>query len=168
MAVTARVNSAFIEVDTTTKAAWMFKFSASRAAWNDFPHRLICPSMIRLAALMLGLLATACTTAPRGGVEHTVFVWLQRPGHDEDRSALIRATEELQKSTGLIRSVRYGRPVPSDRPVVDDTFDLALFLRFADRQALADFETHPAHQKAKREILQPLARRVLIYDTALE
>jgi len=124
--------------------------------------------MIRLAALMLGLLAAACATAPRGGIEHTVFIWLQRPGHDEDRGALIRATKDLQKSTGLIRGVRYGRPVPSDRPVVDDTYDLALFMRFADHQALADFETHRAHQKAKREILQPLARRVLIYDTALE
>jgi hypothetical protein len=80
----------------------------------------------------------------------------------------MRATQNLQKSTGLIRSVRYGRPVPSDRPAVDDTFDLALFMRFANRQALADFEKHPSHHKAKTEILQPLARKVLIYDTALE
>jgi len=118
--------------------------------------------------LLLALLPAACALNPRGEIEHTVFIWLQRPGHAADRTALVRATKELQKSTGLIRSVRHGRPVPSNRPVVDDTYDLALFMRFADRQALAAFENHPAHRKAKKEILQPLARQVLIYDTALE
>jgi len=113
-------------------------------------------------------LAATAQESTRGEIEHTVLVWLKRPGSPKDRSALIRATEDLRKSTGLIRSFRHGRPVPSDRPVVDDSFDLALFMRFADRQALAEFETHPAHQKAKKEFLQPLARKVLIYDTALE
>ena len=97
-----------------------------------------------------------------------MFIWLKKAGSTRDRAQLVRATKNLQKSTGLITSVRYGRPVPSDRPVVDDTFDLAIFMRFADRQALAAFEKHPAHQKAKAEILQPLARKVLIYDAALE
>lgn len=118
--------------------------------------------------LLLALLPAACAVTPRGEIEHAVFVWLQRPGNAADRAALVRATKDLQQSTGLIRSVRYGRPVPSDRPVVDDSYDLALFLRFPDRQALADFETHPAHQKAKKDLLHPLARKVLIYDTILE
>ena len=86
----------------------------------------------------------------------------------EDRAALVRATAELRKSTGLIRSFRHGQAVPSDRPVVDDTFDLALLMRFADRDALAEFESHPAHKRAQREVLQPLARQVVIYDIALD
>ena len=113
-------------------------------------------------------LGAIAPTPARGEIEHTVLVWLKRPGSAKDRRALIRATEDLRASTGLIRSFRSGRPVPSDRPVVDDSFDLAIFMRFADRQALAEFETHPAHQQAKKDILQPLARKVLIYDTSLE
>ena len=58
--------------------------------------------------------------------------------------------------------------MPSDRPVVDDTFDLALLMRFADRDALAEFERHPDHKRARQEMLQPLARRVVIYDIALD
>jgi hypothetical protein len=117
---------------------------------------------------LVPLEAVQRTTSSRGEIEHAVFVWLKRPGNAKDRSALIRATKELQKTTGLIRSVRYGRPVPSNRPAVDDTFDLALFMRFANRRALTEFENHPAHEQAKKQILQPLARKVLIYDTALE
>ena len=94
-----------------------------------------------------------------GSIEHLVFVWLKRPGNIADRAALIRATKELRESTGLIESVRYGGPVPSQRPTVNDTFDLALLMRFKDRPALANFEKNPAHEKAIREVLRPLTRK---------
>lgn len=118
--------------------------------------------------LLLCLLAAGCATAPRGGIEHAVFIWLKRPGNAADRAALVRATRELEQSTGLVRSFRHGRPVPGERPVVDDTFDLALLMRFADRDALAEFENHPAHRQARKDVLQPLARKVIIYDIAWE
>lgn len=124
--------------------------------------------MIRSAALLFCLLIAGCATAPRGEIEHAVFVWLKRPGNAEDHAALVRATRELRESTGLIRSFRHGPAVPSDRPVVDEPFDLALLMRFADRGALADFENHPEHKRARQEVLQPLARKVVIYDIALD
>ena len=123
--------------------------------------------MARLPLLFILFLA-GCA-APQGeSVEHAVFVWLKRPGSTQDRTTLVEATEQLQKSTGLIRTLRHGTAVPSDRPVVDDSFDLALLMRFDNRRDLAAFETHPAHLKAKKEILQPLARKVRVYDIALE
>ena len=115
-----------------------------------------------------GLARTTVSDPLRGQIEHVVYVWLKRPGNAQDRAALVRATAEMQKTTGLISSFRYGKPVPSDRPVVDDTFDLALFMRFANRRELQAFEKHPAHQQAKKEVLQPLARKVLIHDVALD
>ncbi|MGA0094066.1 MAG: Dabb family protein [Chthoniobacterales bacterium] len=39
---------------------------------------------------------------------------------------------------------------------------LALLMRFRNRAALAAFETHPAHLQAKKQVLQPLARKILI------
>jgi D-alanyl-D-alanine dipeptidase len=114
-------------------------------------------------------LARTTASGPlRGQIEHVVYIWLKRPGNAGDRAALVRATAEMQRNTGLITSFRHGKPVPSDRPVVDDTFDLALFMRFASRRELRAFEKHPAHQQAKKEILQPLARKVLIHDVALD
>lgn len=129
------------------------------ANWESYPPLdLSIEDLVRLA-----------DSAPsRGRIEHTVYIWLKRPGNARDRSALVAATEELRQSTGLIRAFHHGRPVPSDRPVVDDTFDLAIIMRFDNRRALAAFEKHPAHRRAKKEILQPLARKVLVYDTTLE
>ena len=129
------------------------------ANWKDYPP----------LDLSIEDLAQRADSAPvRGQIEHAVYVWLKRPGNAEHRAALVAATEELRKSTGLIRSFHYGRPVPSNRPVVDDTFDLAIIMRFDNRRALAAFEKHPAHRRAKKEILQPLARKVVVYDTDLE
>lgn len=104
----------------------------------------------------------------RGEIEHLVFVWLKRPGNGADKRALIRATRQLRDSTGLIRSARYGGPLPSGRDVVDDSFDVALLMRFADRRDLARFERNEAHKQAVRDVLHPLAARVLIYDVRLE
>jgi D-alanyl-D-alanine dipeptidase len=104
----------------------------------------------------------------RGQIDHLVVVWLKRPGNKGDIDRLIRATRELTARNGLIRCVRYGGPLPSERPVVDDTFDLAILMRFDDRHALADFEKDPDHRRAIAEVLQPAARRVLIYDVALK
>jgi D-alanyl-D-alanine dipeptidase len=114
------------------------------------------------------LARTTESVPSRGQIEHAVYVWLKRPGNARDRAALVAATEELMRSTGLIRSFHHGRPVPNNRPVVDDTFDLAIIMRFDNARALATFEKHPEHQRAKREILQPLSRKVVVYDTALE
>lgn len=114
------------------------------------------------------LVRNAAVDARRGDIEHLVFVWLNRPGSKADRTALIRATEKLGQATGLIESIRYGGPLPSGRPVVDDSFDLALLMRFKDPQSLAEFEKSPAHEQAIRQVLRPLARRVVIHDVAVE
>lgn len=129
------------------------------ANWKNYPP---------LDLSIEDLARRADSDSTRGQIEHAVYVWLKRPGNAKDRATLAAATEELRKATGLIRSFEVGRPVPSLRPVVDDSFDLAILMRFDNRRALAAFEKHPAHQHAKKEILRPLARKALIYDTALE
>lgn len=129
------------------------------ANWEDYP-----PLDIPIDALA----AAPEVTSSRGQIEHAVFVWLKRPGSALDRAALVRATRELQQSTGLLASFRHGTALPSKRLAVDDSYDIALFMRFPNRHSLAVFETHPAHLRARKEILQPLARKVLIYDSVLE
>lgn len=129
------------------------------AHWENYP-----PLDISIEALA----RETANVSPAGEIEHVVLVWLKRPGNSRDRSELVRATRELERSTGLIRSFSYGRPVPSSRPVVDDSFDLSLLMRFDNRGDLEKFLGHPAHQKTKKEILQPLARKVVIYDVALQ
>ena len=118
--------------------------------------------------IVAAFLFTACAAPRQADIEHVVLVWLKHPGNAEDRAKLIHATENLQRATGLIRSLKTGTPVPNQRPEVDDSFDLALSMRFDNREKLEAFENNPDHIKAREKILRPLVRRIVIYDIALD
>ena len=123
-----------------------------------------------LPALILALLA-GCAAVPDVGrpgyVHHVVLVWLRRPGDPDDRRALIEASHRLRAIPGVVE-VTTGAPLPSEREVVDDSFDLAVTLVFTDAEALRAYQRHPLHERLRREVLVPRVRRVLIYDYQVE
>jgi hypothetical protein len=125
------------------------------------------------ASLLLTALLTSCTQlgyqrAPEAGqVEHVVLIWLKAQGNPAQRDQIVAATKDFQKSIPGILSISAGTALPSDRPVVDDSFDIALVMRFENQAALASYEKHPVHVKAVTEVLKPLAGRILVYDSAV-
>lgn len=121
-------------------------------------------ALCALAASLLCGCANLPRSSPIGGIEHVVLVWLKNPGSAKDRQALVAKSRELAAAIPQIRSLRWGTAVPSERPVVDDTFDLALVMNFADREDLGKYENHPDHKRAAKEVLRPLTRKVVIYD----
>ena len=60
--------------------------------------------------------------------------------------------------------VAAGRAIPSERPVVDDSFDVAIVMAFKDQAALRAYDNHPDHKKAVEETLKPLVGKMVIYD----
>lgn len=120
-----------------------------------------------LACFALLLSLSACATTPvrsPRGIEHVVIVWLKRPGNEHDKSLLIAASKEMQRSLPAIRGLSYGSPLPASRPAADGTFDLAFVMRFADGKDLAAYRNSAVHRRAAKEILTPLSRKILIYD----
>lgn len=103
------------------------------------------------------------TTAP-GKVEHVVLVWLKKPGDGQDRAAVVAAAKKFQREIPEIQHLSVGQPLASDRPVVDDSFDVGLVMRFADAAALARYEKHPVHTKAVQDILLPVSKKLQVYD----
>jgi hypothetical protein len=122
--------------------------------------------MKTLAAAFIGLVIASCATiAPAtkpGSVDHVVLVWLKRPGNERDKQTLIELGRELRAVPG-IRHLDTGTPLPSDRPIVDDSFDIGYVMRFDSPAALETYTLHPAHLKAK-DGLARLSRKVLVYD----
>ena len=98
-----------------------------------------------------------------GQVTHIVLMWLKQPGDAAAIDKIIATSREFAKIPGVV-SVRAGRALPSTRPVVDDSFDVGLAMTFTDAAALNAYEVHPQHVKAVREVLRPLAERILVYD----
>jgi hypothetical protein len=63
-----------------------------------------------------------------------------------------------------VKRVRAGTVLPSARPIVDSTFDVAVVITFSDRKALSRYLKHPRHKQAVRLHLRPLTRKVVVYD----
>ena len=117
-----------------------------------------------LTALLLAGCAHLGRPSSPAGVDHVVFVWLKSPGSTKDRQILVEKSRELAAAIPQIRSFRWGTPVPSERSVVDDTYDLALVMSFDDRAGLEAYESHPGHIRAAKEVLLPLAWKIVVYD----
>lgn len=120
----------------------------------------------------LGVTATlvfsACCPAARRGsetanVHHVVICWLKRPGDQAARARLIRASMKFSEIPGVKR-VSAGTVLPSARPIVDSTFDVAVVITFKNKQALSLYLKHPRHKQAVRLHLRPLTRKVVVYD----
>lgn len=123
--------------------------------------------MKALLASLAGLALVSCTSrAPAsksGGVDHVVLVWLKRPGNAADRVKLQQTAEEL-RAIPQVRSVSHGTALASERPIVDDSFDVGFVMRFDSPAALHAYESHPFHVAKVNQVLKPLSRKVVVYD----
>lgn len=122
-------------------------------------------SLLCLISLCLAF-STSLVAEEQGSpakVVHVVMVWLKEPGNVEHRQRIIDASYALASIEGLER-VRAGVPLASERAVVDDSFDVGLTMVFASQAALQAYQQNPAHKRAQREIMRPLAERVVVYD----
>ena len=96
-------------------------------------------------------------------VVHVVLVWLKEPGNLEHRQRIIEISREFETIPGVI-DISVGEVVTSDRPIVDDSFDVGLYLTFSSVDAMNIYLADDRHQQALREVFQPLSERYIVYD----
>jgi len=96
-------------------------------------------------------------------VYHVVICWLKDSGNEDARWKIIEVSRQFSSIPGVI-DVRAGSVIPSDREIVDSSFDVAIYLSFENEQKLHDYLIHPLHKNAVEEILKPLVRKVVVYD----
>jgi hypothetical protein len=100
-------------------------------------------------------------------VVHVVLVWLKKPGDPAGRDAIVRSSKSLRSIPGVV-SVRAGRAIPSDREVVDSSYDVGLVVTFTDEAAMRAYGSHPVHQKVVEEVIKPHVERYRVYDFRYE
>ncbi len=103
------------------------------------------------------------TPAEQKVIHHVVLCWLKEPGNAEHRQQIVEATESFRAIPGVL-AARAGQVIPSDRSVVDASFDVGILVLVPDGKSLTEYLEHPIHQKAKEEILLPLAEKIVVYD----
>jgi hypothetical protein len=99
----------------------------------------------------------------KGHVRHVVLLWLKKPGDAAIRKTIIETTASLRDVPGVVDVVA-GTMLPSERKVVDSTYDVGVIITFKNEQALRDYDQHPKHLKAVNEVLKPNVEKLLVYD----
>jgi hypothetical protein len=89
--------------------------------------------------------------------------WLKEPGNAAHRERVIATSRELL-IIPEVQDMVVGGPVASDRPNVEDGFDVGIVMTFRDESALNVYLEHPEHTQRVRETLAPLCARVQIVD----
>jgi len=119
--------------------------------------------ILALSILALASCATIAPPASSGTVDHFVLLWQKRPGNLEDRKDLAAAADSLRVIPG-IRALDYGPALQSDRPVVDDSFDIGMLVRFDSAASLHAYETDPRHVEKVTKVLKLLTKKIVVYD----
>jgi antibiotic biosynthesis monooxygenase (ABM) superfamily enzyme len=97
-------------------------------------------------------------------VHHVVVVWMA-PAHRNQAAIdeLIGGHELLRDIPGLV-SLSVGRSISSERPIVDDSFDVAAVFRFESHAALQAYLQHPLHQAFLERHTTGKVDRIVVYD----
>jgi hypothetical protein len=57
-----------------------------------------------------------------------------------------------------------GKMVSSHRPVVEQSYQVALNISFADKHAEHLYQSHPEHLKFVENCMKPFVKKVAVYD----
>lgn len=117
---------------------------------------------------MVCVLLSGCETADvsnqdESKIVHIVMIWLKEPGNDHHINGIIKTTQGL-KVIPEVQEMRVGEKVLSERSIVDDSFDVGIYMVFNNKEALETYLVHPLHKEAVQSVLRPLASKILVYD----
>lgn len=94
---------------------------------------------------------------------HVVIFWTD-PKNPNAADELIAGMEKyLRPIPGALR-MHVGKMVTSPRPVVDQSYQVALNLIFPDKKAQDDYQVHPMHVEFVNGVFKKTCQRVVVYD----
>ena len=116
-----------------------------------------------LIVLLVMISAGQCVAGEENQVSHIVLVWLKQPGNTEMRKQFVAASRSLNNLPGIVNR-HVGVVLPSNRKIVDDSFDVAVTVTLKDKNALKAYLEHPRHKQVLKEKLKPLVGKIVAYD----
>ena len=130
---------------------------------NKLAHSFVVIILVTII-ISFNLNSDCCAAdSDQSSVYHIVICWLKDSNSESDLKTLIQETKKLKSIPGII-SIQAGKMLPSERPIVDSTFDIGIIMSFRDQKAMNDYLKNPIHQQATKKILMPLTSKVVVYD----
>ncbi len=94
---------------------------------------------------------------------HIVIFWTNPSLPHAADELVAGANKYLRAIPGLLQ-FHVGKMSPSPRPVVDQTYQVALNLVFTSKQAEQAYQIHPQHLEFVEKVFKPTCQKALIYD----
>ncbi len=94
---------------------------------------------------------------------HVVIFWTKTDKPDATAELLAGAEKYLKPIPGVL-SFHIGKMASSPRPVVDQSYQVALNLIFNSKQAQDDYQVHPLHLEFVEKAFKPNCAKAVIYD----
>ncbi len=94
---------------------------------------------------------------------HTVIFWTD-PAQPEAAGELLAACDQYLKRIPGISHYHAGKMVGSARPVVDQSYQVALNVVFPTKQAQDEYQVHPLHLEFVEKVFKRVCKKVVVYD----
>ena len=94
---------------------------------------------------------------------HVVIFWTD-PAQPGAADELIAGARLYLRDIPGVQQFHVGKMVSSPRPVVDQSYQVALNVVFADQAAQDAYQVHPQHLEFVAKVFKRVCQRVLIYD----
>lgn len=94
---------------------------------------------------------------------HVVIFWT-KPEIPTAADELIAGAEKYLRPIPGVLHFHIGKMVGSHRPVVDQTYQVALNLVFPDKKSQDDYQVHPEHIEFVEKVFKRVCAKVNIYD----
>jgi hypothetical protein len=109
------------------------------------------------------LAATGTLTTMPAMLSHIVVFWTVPPNPAAADELLAGANRLLKDIPGVVQ-FHAGKMVPSHRPVVEQSYQVALNLIFPNKKAQDDYQVHPQHVEFVDKYVRRLVKTVVVYD----
>lgn len=94
---------------------------------------------------------------------HVVIFWTD-PAQPNAADELIAGANKYLKDIPGLEQFHVGKMVGSHRAVVDQTYQVALNLRFPDKPTQDAYQDHPQHVEFVEKVFKRVCKKVVVYD----
>ena len=94
---------------------------------------------------------------------HVVIFWTDPKKPNAADELIAGARKYLADLPGILH-FHVGKMVPSHRPVVEQSYQVALNVIFTDKKAQDTYQDHPVHLEFVEKAFKPNCAKVVIYD----
>jgi hypothetical protein len=96
-------------------------------------------------------------------LSHIVVFWTN-PAYLGAVDELLAGANQLLKNIPGVVQFHVGKMSPSHRPVVEQSYQVALNLIFASKKEQDDYQVHPQHIEFVDKYVRRLVKKVVVYD----